>query len=114
MTLQPDYRYELVEVLKFIDADTVKAKIGKDVGFNTFITWNVKLRFSEIDCPEKGTTNHVQALEFVKSWFNKPGKIIVETAKSQTFDRWLATMTRDEENISHLLLENNLAVRWKK
>lgn len=114
MSLTPDYRYKLLEVVKFIDADTIKAKIGKDVGFNTFITWDVKLRFSGIDCPEKNTPGHTEAFNFVKSWFEQPGEIIVETAKSQTFDRWLATITRNNESISKVLLDENLAIPWKK
>lgn len=109
----PDYRYILLEVIKFIDADTIKVRIGKDVGFNTFITWVIKIRLTGINCPEKGSPEHIKSLQFVKDWFNKPGEVIIETAKSQTFDRWLATVTRDNENLSQLLLSENLANIWK-
>jgi endonuclease YncB( thermonuclease family) len=108
-----EYRYNLVEVLKFIDADTLKVRIGKDVGFGTFITWDIKLRLTKVNCPEKGTPDHQKAIEFVRNWFNQPGEIIVETAKSQTFDRWLGTITRDGINLSDELLNENLAVIWK-
>jgi endonuclease YncB( thermonuclease family) len=112
--LKPEYKYQLVEVLKFIDADTIKARIGKDVGFNTFITWDVKLRFNKINCPEKNTLGHNEAFSFVKEWFSNPGEVIVETAKDQTFDRWIATITRNGESISDRLLEEGLAQVWKK
>lgn len=114
MNTLADYRYILLEVTRFIDADTIKAKIGKDVGFGTFITWDVKLRLTKVNCPEKGTPGHDEALFFLKEWFAQPGEIIVETAKSQTFDRWYATITRNGECISDLLLEKNLAVVYKK
>lgn len=108
-----DYRYELIKITKFIDGDTVQAIIGKDIGFGTYTTWKLKLRITDIDCPERSESGYKEATEFTKQWFEKPGQVIVETAKSQTFDRWLARFTRNDEDLSKLLVENNHAIVWK-
>jgi endonuclease YncB( thermonuclease family) len=108
-----DYRYELIKVLKFIDGDTIKALIGKDIGFGTYLTWKVKLRFVDIDCPQRNEPGFNEATEYTKQWLEQPGQVIVETFKTQSFDRWMARLTRNGEDLSQKLLEEGHSTVYK-
>lgn len=116
MTITPDYRYELLQVRRVIDGDTIEADVGRDVGFHCIPTWRLRLRLEGIDCPElRGGTpadqaRAHQAREFTEAWLAS-GPAIVATSGKTTFERWLATITRGDESLADALVAAGLARR---
>lgn len=114
--LAPDYRYDLLQVAKVIDGDTIEAVVGRDVGFRCTPTWRLRLRLEGIDTPEiRGGTPADQALavaarEFTAAWL-AAGPAIVATSGRTTFERWLARIIRGDDDLADALVAAGLARR---
>ncbi len=82
---KPQYTYKAY-VERIIDGDTLWSQI--DCGFGTLT--RQKLRFKGIDCPEIKTLKGQRAKQFVENTLGKCKFIIVQTHKSDKYDRYLA------------------------
>lgn len=96
------------------DGDTADFTI--DIGFK--LTTTQRLRFINIDCPERGQPNYREAKEFVEEKIL--GKMCrVVTHKSDSFGRYLADVhyldiEADEwKPLSQALLDAGLAVEYR-
>lgn len=106
--IAPDYRYELDRVVRVIDGDTIEAVVGRDVGFRCRPTWQLRLRLQGIDCPELREPLGATAREFAAGWL-ATGPATVTTTGRTTFERWLAVITRGEDDLASALVAAGLA-----
>jgi len=115
----PQYTYKAY-VERIIDGDTLWSKI--DCGFETLT--RQKLRLCGIDCPELNTQAGQKAKRFVEDTLKNCKFIIVQTHKSDKYDRYLANIFflegEDDENVvaskgiflNQELLNNGLAQKY--
>lgn len=122
LILDPDYRYNLSEIIRVIDGDTVEAVISRDVGFYLTLTWTIRIRVLGVNCPEtKGSTKEagLKATEFTKQWLAQEPCIVETIAKEPhrgtgkiSFERWIAKITRaDGTSLGDALIEARHAVK---
>jgi endonuclease YncB( thermonuclease family) len=115
--LTPDYRYDLIQVVRVIDGDTIELVVGKDVGFNLKPTWKIRIRIEGINCPEMyGATRlaGVSAAQYTSVWLSSE-PCIVQTTGLTTFERWVADVYRaNGEKLSDALVNSGHAVRSTK
>ena len=112
----PQYTYKAY-VERIIDGDTLWSKI--DCGFETLT--RQKLRLCGIDCPELNTQAGQKAKRFVENALKNCKFIVVQTYKSDKYDRYLANIFflegEDDANVvvkegkllNQELLDNRLA-----
>lgn len=96
------YQYKM-EIKKWIDGDTVDAVV--DLGF--FVSISVRFRIMEIDAPEKGEVGFKEATDAANKLYPPGTKIVVETRKSGSRDkygRWLISLPE----LAKILAEQNL------
>lgn len=103
-TIEDSLYYFKAKCYDVIDGDTVKLMI--DVGFDTYR--DKRVRFLNVDTPEKGQVNHKEATDFVKECIlNK--EVIVKTYKPDSFGRYLGEIWYyDEGRKNYRLLSNDL------
>lgn len=96
--------YFKAKCYEVIDGDTAKFMI--DVGFDTYR--DKRVRFLNIDTPERGQDNYKEATDFVKERIlNK--EVIIRTYKSDNFGRYLGEIWYyDEKHDKYRLLSNDL------
>jgi micrococcal nuclease len=98
---QVDKKYKVVSV---IDGDTIKVRLNNSID---------KVRFSHINCPEKGEPYYKEAKEFVKSYIQ--GKtVFIKTNGRDKYSRLLGEVFYKGENINLLLVSNGLAKHYKR
>ena len=100
--LNPMYEYN-IEIKRWIDGDTVDAVV--DLGF--FVSISVRFRIMEIDAPERGEQNFRKATDAANKLYPPGTKIVVETKKSGSRDkygRWLISLPE----LAKILVEQNL------
>lgn len=78
-----------VKLVRVIDGDTVEMDV--DLGFR--ITSRQRFRLLGVDTPERNEPGWAEATAFTRAWFEeRPLGLTAETEKSDSFDRWLATV----------------------
>lgn len=95
---------------RVIDGDTVVVTI--DLGFEVFA--KRKVRFLNVDTPERGQKNHKEATDFTKRKIENKD-IILQTYKDDAFGRYLGSVWYKEneddefyELLSNKIIENKL------
>lgn len=102
------YEYEVREVLKIVDGDTIDFLI--DLGFGIFTKQRVRLK--NIDAPETLTKDEVEkkfgneAKEYVSTWLNTQSKLKIKTYKDDKYGRILADIFGNENICLNELLIN--------
>jgi len=117
---KPQYTYKAY-VEKIIDGDTLWSQI--DCGFETLT--RQKLRLRAIDCPELKTIAGQKAKGFVEDTLKNCKFIVVQTHKSDKYDRYLANIfflegetdanvvAKEGKLLNQELLDNGLAQKYK-
>jgi len=96
------YEYK-AETVRVIDGDTVVMRI--DVGFD--ITVVKKIRLLGVNTPEvrgESRAEGLKAKELVKQWLDCDS-VIIRTAKSDSFGRYLAEIIKDGESLTDYLIQ---------
>lgn len=106
--IDPVYRYR-ASVYRVKDGDTYEMTI--DLGFKASI--RVPVRIRDFDAPELPTPEGLSATDAANKILSTPGAvIIVETYKDhRSFERWIADVYVNGQNIGELLLAQGLARR---
>jgi len=108
------YHYN-AKIIRVVDGDTIEVLI--DLGFEVFI-FQV-LRLSRIDAYEttlrNGTTAEekakgIEGKEFLKKLLLENTKIEIITEKSDKYDRYLAEVIFNNENINDLMVKKGYAI----
>ena len=106
------YVYRLKAVAKVVDGDTVDLDL--DLGFS--ITLRQRVRLYGIDAPELRSKDPIEKAKgqesqaFVTQWFERPGAVLVRTAKEEKYGRMLADCYREgSPSLCTELLERGLA-----
>ncbi len=109
-TLSEIYTYR-AQILKVIDADTLKCNI--DCGFGIWTEQRLRLR--AIDTPEIATRRGQKASAFVAAALKPHRFVTVKTYKSDKYDRYLTDVFygEDAKFLNQELLDNKLATLWK-
>lgn len=91
---------------RVVDGDT--CVLSLDLGF---YQWRLSrpYRLARIDAPEMSTPNGPAAKEAL-SLFLVGKSLMVQTAKADSFDRWIVDLWADGKNASDWLVENGHAV----
>lgn len=98
-----------VQIYNVVDGDTVDGFV--DLGYR--IWTKQRFRLLGVNTPEKGKLGAVEATEFVKSRIlNK--EVSIQSEKSDSFGRWLATIYYEGITINLELLEKGYAVPFMK
>lgn len=99
-------------VYNVVDGDTVDAEV--DVGFK--LTAKLRFRLLGIDAPEKRGPSRGAGLVATEWMKDKVlgKKVVIETAKGDSFGRWLATIYLDGENINELMIREGQAVPYRR
>lgn len=106
------YTYR-AEILRVVDGDTIDARI--DVGFR--MTTEQRLRLLGVNCPEtKGATREAGLAASAYTRSAILGKtVLIRTAKSDVFGRWLAAVyLEDGTDFNASLLEKGFAVPFRE
>lgn len=108
------YQYNAT-ILSVYDGDTVTAEV--DLGFS--VKFKIKLRLSNIDTPEiRGQEREFGLIAKQRVVDLVEGKqVVIKTQKDKTgkYGRYLAEIiTQDGVNINELLIEEGLAIPYKK
>ena len=109
------YEYKC-EVKRVVDGDTVDVII--DLGFS--ILYSTRVRLYGIDTPESRTRNKDEKVrgflskDYLKEWLDQGGVIIrTYRDKKGKFGRVLGEMVVGGRNINLLMVDENLAVKYK-
>ncbi|URG13535.1 putative thermostable nuclease [Staphylococcus phage CUB-EPI_14] len=104
ISIEDSLYYFKAKCYEVIDGDTAKFMI--DVGFDTYR--DKRVRFLNIDTPERGQDNYKEATDFVKERIlNK--EVIIRTYKADNFGRYLGEIWYyDEKHDKYRLLSNDL------
>jgi len=90
--------------INVVDGDTIDVEI--DMGFNVIAKRRV--RFLDVDTPERGEPNYKESTNFVKERILDKN-ILIQTYKSDTFNRYLARIFYvPEATISSYIEENDI------
>ncbi len=94
-------------VIEIIDGDTFRALV--DLGFN--IVTEQKLRLRALDAPRVESADGRRAKEFLEKHLPVDGTpILIKTARSDKYDRYLADVWAGEMYINQKLIDEGLAV----
>lgn len=102
------YEYEVREVLKIVDGDTIDFLI--DLGFGIFTKQRVRLK--NIDAPETLTKDEIEkkfgneAKEYVSVWLINQSKLKIKTYKDDKYGRILADVFGNNSICLNQLLIN--------
>lgn len=109
------YEYKC-EVKRIVDGDTVDVII--DLGFS--ILYSTRVRLYGIDTPESRTRDKDEKVrgllskDYLKEWLDQGGVIIrTYRDKKGKFGRVLGEMVVGGRNINLLMVDENLAVKYK-
>lgn len=106
--------------VRVVDGDTIRVTV--DLGF--YLRNTVQVRLLGVDTPEpRGETRMAGLLahEFVLAWMEEATAsglewpLTIATAKSDSFDRWLARVNRaiDGRSLTNDLVDAGHAVIWR-
>ena len=105
------------KVLKVIDGDTIEAQI--DLGFDIFTVKRVRL--ANIDAPEVRTKNKEEKLagkkaknRLIEIFQQNNDRFVLKSLGIGKFGRCLGEVIVNNQSVSKLLLEENLATEYKK
>jgi endonuclease YncB( thermonuclease family) len=105
---RPAYRYQ-ADVLDVHDGDTQTYAL--DLGFGTGMR-KIKVRLLGWDCPELKEKLGLTARDAAATLLRQAKSVIVETVKDeQTFNRWLAHVYVDGQDLGELLAAKGLATK---
>ena len=97
------------KVTYIVDGDTFDANV--DLGYD--IWTKQRYRMLEINTPERGQLNYAEAKQYLSDRIM--GKeVYIESVKDDSFGRYLANVYVDGVMINLELIENGLAVKYKK
>ena len=106
------YEYNINEVLKIVDGDTVDILI--DVGFD--MLRKERVRLNRIDTPESSSKDitekqlGLEAKEYLTNWFKKNKKLRIKTTKDDKYGRILGDIFNESGDcINDLLIEKGYA-----
>lgn len=106
------YEYNINEVLKIVDGDTVDILI--DVGFD--MLRKERVRLNRIDTPESSSKDitekqlGLEAKEYLTNWLKKNKKLRIKTIKDDKYGRILGDIFNETgECINDLLIEKGYA-----
>lgn len=106
------YEYNINEVLKIVDGDTVDILI--DVGFD--MLRKERVRLNRIDTPESSSKDitekqlGLEAKEYLTNWLKKNKKLRIKTTKDDKYGRILGDIFNETgECINDLLVEKGYA-----
>ena len=103
------YLYK-AKIIRVIDSDTFDCTV--DLGFT--MTTTQRLRLLGVQCPEAGTKAGDIATELVKKIFEDiDHKVQIQTEKTGSFGRWLATVYVPQ-SLNKMLIEEGIAKEYKK
>lgn len=102
-----------------IDGDTIGAVVRRDAGFNTWISFPVRLRLNRVNAPKASSVKGRLATARVRE-LTADVPVLVTTLKpykysgpAHTTGEWMAEVTLpDGRNLSDLLVAEQLAVFW--
>lgn len=90
------YTYKL-KIIKWVDGDTFDAAV--DLGFTVQV--NVRFRVLELDTPERGQDNYVEARMFSESLYPIGYEFVSETIKSRDkYGRYLVALPGLKEKLA--------------
>lgn len=113
------YQYNIKEIIRVVDGDTVKAVV--DLGFDIFK--NITIRLYGIDAPETRTKNQeekikgLEAKEYLRIIFDaisEHDSLILKSEKLDGFGRSLGIIYYNDININELLVKEGKAIPYKK
>jgi endonuclease YncB( thermonuclease family) len=117
------YDYGVVELRKFVDGDTLEARLQTiveiDIGFRIkqtlAMTTVQRLRLLGVDTPEKDEPGYGEASAFSRQWLTSrfaAGALRARTEKQDSFGRWLADLydSRSSESLGAALVRAHHAV----
>lgn len=93
MTAETAYLYRVPRVRRVVDGDTVDAVL--DLGLH--LEAAVRLRVLGVDTPERGMPGWADATAATTAWLERAvleADLVVETAKADSFGRWLGVFRR--------------------
>jgi micrococcal nuclease len=95
------YQYALTNI-SVVDGDTIKADI--DLGFGVSLV-NKKIRLEHINCPEKDTSEGVDAKHYTDTWVKEHPEciVIVKNHREDKYGRILGTVTSDGQSLADAL-----------
>lgn len=102
--MQDPYYYR-ASLIRVVDGDTIDADL--DLGFN--LRARHRLRLLDVDTPERGQPDFLDALTFVHGRLSNAREITVWTVRRDSFGRWLAQVWADGK----LLNSELVAMGWK-
>ena len=108
---RPDKWEYICEVTRVVDGDTIEVCIRSDMGFRVVNETVQRIRLARIDAPERyrGTEEGRAAGKAATEWLKDmiEGKtVIIRTDKvKETFNRYVAEVWFDDENISDVLVD---------
>lgn len=105
-------------ITNVVDADTIDARVTRDIGFGGTTSFVVRLRLNRINAPAKSTLAGKAARAAVETLSGQT--VLIQTLKPYKYggpDRspgeWMAEVTTpDGVNLSDLLVDLDLAVYW--
>lgn len=90
------YTYKLT-IKRWVDGDTFDALVDLGFGISNFI----RFRVLDVDTPERGQLNYVEARQFSESLFPIDSELISETIKSKDkYGRWLVALPGLKEKLA--------------
>lgn len=116
---RPRWLWPNSTIVKVVDADTIDARVTRDMGFGGRIEFIVRLRLNRINAPAANTSAGKQATAFVIDFtYGQP--VLIETLKPYKYGgpdtspgEWMAEVTLpDGTNLSDLLATRGHAVYW--
>lgn len=100
LQLTPDH------VMTTVDGDTFRL-------YTVGIPPHQDVRVVPVNTPEEGKPGYIEAKLFTVEWLNR-GPFIVSTCGKDSFGRYLASVTRGDEDLGKLLITNGLGVPYAK
>jgi micrococcal nuclease len=109
--MERKYIYEVL-VSRVIDGDTFASK-EIDLGMGVTLKGDIRFRLLGVDTPERREEGYNEATEFTSDKIEGK-KVLVETVEKDNFGRWLCIVHLEDNTLNNQLLENKLAVIYKK
>jgi endonuclease YncB( thermonuclease family) len=121
MTGEPDYDYQVTELVGVVDGDTFDLRLSRTVDFGFYLqqtcSWVTRFRLLGVDAVERSDARGSEATAFSGLWVKRaidgPG-LRGRTHKADHFGRWLIDLYRvdDGQRLADQLLATGLAVPY--
>lgn len=105
------FTYTNVKCLRVVDGDTIEAQILLSPDS---LTIKKKLRLARIDTPELREKDGKEIKAYLMGIIQNKKLDRIEVTKLDGWGRWITEVYFDGQNISDLLLDNGMAVLYKR